>query len=194
MKRNQVSKHFNVVTLSSYNLLSYLAIYIVIISIFMTFRFASATASYFCIYSDQFCATTYLFAIHIARVRSCLEQLSWFKWKVNPYLAILITVTFRLTGLMIVIYTEETLKSLNKAHMIDLFLKMQEHTNNIITSLAEEIKELNSSFKRLESDVLVFKKNKWCIDESSCSFWKTVLKNVQYSRKECLETMDIPSS
>ena len=61
---------------------------------------------------------------------------------------------------MIVIYTEETLKSLNKAHMIDLFLKMQEHTNNIITSLAEEIKELNSSFKRLESDVLVFKKNK----------------------------------
>ena len=32
---------------------------------------------------------------------------------------------------------------------------MQEHATNTITSLAVEIKELNSSFKRLESDLII---------------------------------------
>lgn len=36
-------------------------------------------------------------------------------------------------------------------------MKNKEHTTNTISSLAEEIKERNSSFKRIESDVAVSK-------------------------------------
>ena len=53
------------------------------------------------------------------------------------------------------VYTEGTLKSLTKSHIIDLFLKMQEHTNSKISKLTDKIRNLNANFKRLESDVEV---------------------------------------
>ena len=55
------------------------------------------------------------------------------------------------------VYTEDTLKALNKTQLIDLFLKMQDQTNSTIVSLMAEIKDLNSSFKRLQSDVRIVK-------------------------------------
>ena len=57
------------------------------------------------------------------------------------------------------VYTEDTLKFLNKPQLIDLFLKMQEHTNRAISKLTVEIRHLNAKFKRLESDVDVVKKS-----------------------------------
>ena len=57
------------------------------------------------------------------------------------------------------VYTEDTLKFLNKPQLIDLFLKMQEHTNRTISKLTVEIRYLNAKFKRLESDVDVVKKS-----------------------------------
>ena len=57
------------------------------------------------------------------------------------------------------VYTEDTLKFLNKPQLIDLFLKMQEHTNRTISKLIVEIRHLNAKFKRLESDVDVVKKS-----------------------------------
>ena len=44
-----------------------------------------------------------------------------------------------------------------KQNSIDLFLKMQDQTNSTIVSLMAEMKELSSSFKRLESDVQIVK-------------------------------------
>ena len=55
------------------------------------------------------------------------------------------------------VYTEHTLKALNKTQLIDLFLKMQDQTNSTIDSLVAEIKDLNSSFRRLKSDVQIVK-------------------------------------
>ena len=55
------------------------------------------------------------------------------------------------------IYAEDTLKALNKTQLIDLFLKMQDQTNSTIDSLMVEMEDLNSSFKRLESDVEIVK-------------------------------------
>ena len=68
----------------------------------------------------------------------------------------LFCVTF-LFGNMTGIYTEYTLKALNKTQLIDLFLKMQDQTNSTIVSLMAEMKDLSSSFKRLESDVQIVK-------------------------------------
>ena len=50
------------------------------------------------------------------------------------------------------LYTEETLRALNKNQIINLFLKTQEQTNSTIASLTAEIKRLNENFQKLESD------------------------------------------
>ena len=51
------------------------------------------------------------------------------------------------------VYTKDALKAWSKTKLIDLFLKMQDQTNFIIESLMAEVKDLNSIFKSLESDV-----------------------------------------
>ena len=55
------------------------------------------------------------------------------------------------------VYTEETLKALNKNQIIDLFLKTQEQTNATMASLTAEIVGLNENFQKLESGVSVIK-------------------------------------
>ena len=55
------------------------------------------------------------------------------------------------------VYTEDTSKALNKTQLTDLFLKIQNQTNSTIVSLMAEMKDLSSSFKRLESDVQIVK-------------------------------------
>ena len=56
------------------------------------------------------------------------------------------------------VYIEETFESLTKPRIIDLFLKMQRHTNSTISKLTDDIRNLNANFKGLESDVQVRKK------------------------------------
>ena len=54
-------------------------------------------------------------------------------------------------------YTEETLRALNKNHIIDVFLKTREQANTTIASITSEIKCLNKNFQMLESNVSVTK-------------------------------------
>ena len=44
------------------------------------------------------------------------------------------------------VYTEETLKALNKKKIIDLFLKTQEQANTTIASLTAEFQPVNENF------------------------------------------------
>ena len=53
------------------------------------------------------------------------------------------------------VYTKDTLKLLDKSHIMDLFLKVQKHTNSIISKLTDGIRNLNANFKRVDSDVEV---------------------------------------
>ena len=55
------------------------------------------------------------------------------------------------------VYTEATLKAMNKTLLIDLFLKMQDQRNSTIDTLMAKIKDLNNSFKGLESDIQIVK-------------------------------------
>ena len=66
-------------------------------------------------------------------------------------------------------YNEETLQPLNKTQLIRLLLKNQEQTNNTINTLTEEIKEIHHNFKKLESQIIVV-------------------------RRECVQVVGIPSS
>ena len=91
-------------------------------------------------------------------------------------------------------YTESTLKALNKTQLTDLFLKMQDQTNSTIASLMAEMKYLNSSFKRLESDVQTVKtvNNKLLkqLENTERQCWA----NIQYSRREYVEVIGIPKT
>ena len=55
-------------------------------------------------------------------------------------------------------FTHQTFNYLTKRHIIDLFLKIQKHTNSTICKLTDEIRNLNVNFKRLESDIQACKK------------------------------------
>ena len=55
------------------------------------------------------------------------------------------------------VYTEDTLKALNKTQLIDLFVEMQDQTNSTIFSLIAGMKDLSSNFKKLELDVQIVK-------------------------------------
>ena len=45
------------------------------------------------------------------------------------------------------VYKDDTLKSLTKPQIIDLILKIQDHTNSIISDLTDEIRNWKVNFK-----------------------------------------------
>ena len=95
---------------------------------------------------------------------------------------------------MTAIYTEDTLRALNKTQLIELFLKSQEHTKGIINSLTKEMKNLNANFKKLESDVAVIKNANNILYKQIVSVERQCWKNAQYSRRECVDVVGLPSS
>ena len=92
------------------------------------------------------------------------------------------------------VYTEDTLKALNKTQLIDLFLKMQDKTNSTMDSLMAEMKDLNNGFKRLESDVkIVATVNNYLLKQLE-NTERQCWANAQYSRCECVEVIGILKS
>ena len=90
--------------------------------------------------------------------------------------------------------TDKTLKALNKSQLIDLFLKSREKTENIINSQAEEIRELKKNFRRIESDTAIVKSVNNVLSNQVLSTERDVWRNIQYSRRECVEILGIPAS
>ena len=85
------------------------------------------------------------------------------------------------------VYTEETFNSLTKRHIIDLFLKIQKHTNSTICKLTDEIKNLNVNFKRLESDIQACKKVNDALAKEVASLERQSWRNALYSWRERVE-------
>ena len=92
------------------------------------------------------------------------------------------------------VYTEGTLKALNKTQLTDLFLKMQDQTNSTLDSLMAEMKDLNNSFKRFESDVQIVKTVNNNLLKQIRNTERQCWANAQYSRSECVEVIGIPKS
>ena len=81
------------------------------------------------------------------------------------------------------VYTEETLRALNKNQIIDLFLKTQEQANTTIASLTAEIKRLNENFQKMESDISVVKNVNNILSKQMSSIERQCWRNAQYSRR-----------
>ena len=89
------------------------------------------------------------------------------------------------------VYTEETLRALNKNQIIDLFLKIQEQTSTTIASLTAEIKRLNENFQKLELDVSVVKNVSNILSKQMSSIERQCWKNAQYLRRECVKVVEL---
>ena len=83
------------------------------------------------------------------------------------------------------VYTEQTLRALNKNQIFDLFLKTQEKANTTIALLTAEIKRLNENFQKLQSDVSVVKNKNNILSKQMSSIERQC---------ECVEVVGLPSS
>ena len=92
-----------------------------------------------------------------------------------------------MTEVILGVYTEETFNSLTKRHIIDLFLKIQKHTNSTICKLTDEIRNLNVNFKRLESDIQACKKVNDALVKQLVSLQRQCWRNALHSRRESVE-------
>ena len=90
-------------------------------------------------------------------------------------------------------YTEESLKSYNNQQLIELFLEVQQQSNETISDLTNEIKLLKENYKELESDISVSKTVSSLLTEQMNNVERQCLANALYSRRECLEVVGIPS-
>ena len=91
-------------------------------------------------------------------------------------------------------YTEEALSKLSKPELVAITLKMSQRMEALNDSILEEVKQINSNFKLLESDLSITKNANTLLHKRLISMERQCWANAQYSRRECIEVAGIPSS
>ena len=91
-------------------------------------------------------------------------------------------------------YTEDTLDKLSKKNVIETALVLQDKVESGNTEILEEICKLNDNFKKLQGELIVSKKVNSELQKHIIQLEEQCLANAQYSRRECLELVGIPSS
>ena len=77
--------------------------------------------------------------------------------------------------------------------LIKLFLEVKQQSR-LISKLTDEIKLLKENYKKLESEISVSKTVSSLFTEQMNHVERQCCTNAQYSRRECLEVVGIPSS
>ena len=91
-----------------------------------------------------------------------------------------------------VTYTGDSLDKLHKQDLILIVLSLQSKLEDKDNTVLEEVRNLNDSISRLHAELAVTKNvNKLLVTRLSTlerQYWA----NAQYSRRECLNIVDIP--
>ena len=90
--------------------------------------------------------------------------------------------------------TEESFSKLSKQELIAMMLQMQNEMESSDTKFAEELRELNESFQQLKSDLTITKNVNSQLHNRLVNMEKQSWANAQYSRRECVEIVGIPTS
>ena len=93
-------------------------------------------------------------------------------------------------------YTNESLDKLYKRELIPIVLSLRnklDEANNSKTELLDEIRKLNDKFDKLQSDVCVTKNVNNLLSSRLVDIERQCWANAQYSRRECLDIVSIPS-
>ena len=94
-------------------------------------------------------------------------------------------------------FFKEALKKLNKDELIAIIQgqdvqheRHEEHMENLVV----EVRKLSSSLAKLKSELAISKNITTVLSEGCVLMENQGLANVQYSRRECVEIVGIPSS
>ena len=93
-------------------------------------------------------------------------------------------------------YTNESLDKLYKRELIPIVLSLRnklDEANNSKTELLDEIRKLNDKFDKLQSDECVTKNVDNLLLSRLVDTDRQCWANAQYSRRECLDIISIPS-
>ena len=91
-------------------------------------------------------------------------------------------------------YTKESLPKPSKTQLIAMDLSQMDETKITIKSLRDEVKTMNTNFKKFEADVSIIKTVNNLLIKKSVEIEQQCWANAQYFRKECLEIAGIPTS
>ena len=92
------------------------------------------------------------------------------------------------------VHTEATLKGLNKPNLIKLVLQLESEMNSDIKELTSEIRELVAQMKKFEVDIAIVKNVNEKLVNQLIETERQCWANAQYSRRECLDAVGIPTS
>ena len=88
-------------------------------------------------------------------------------------------------------YSEESLEQLNKKSLVSIVLSLQTKLETVNEKLVEEFKHLK---EKIEADVSITKKVNDLLVDRVTKLERQCWANAQYSRRECLEIVGIPSN
>ena len=91
-------------------------------------------------------------------------------------------------------YAEHTLDKLSKKNVLEIGLALQDNVESGNIEILEENCKLNDNFKKLEGELIVSKKVNSELQKHIIHLEKQCWANAQFSRRECLELVGIPSS
>ena len=90
-------------------------------------------------------------------------------------------------------YTNELLKNINKKDLIPIVLSLQNKLDEVDNNGLVEMRKLNESFSKLQAEVSVTKQVNTLLSSKLVSIERQCWSNAQYSRRECLDIVGIPS-
>ena len=90
-------------------------------------------------------------------------------------------------------YTNKSQQSINKKDMIPIVLSLQNKLDQVNNKVLEEIRKLNDNFSKLESKFSEKKQVNSLLSHRLVNLELQCCANTQYSRRECLDIIDIPS-
>ena len=98
-------------------------------------------------------------------------------------------------------YTEESLNNLKKNQLVKLFSHLQSYMTETIKKLTGEIQKINGeiqkineTFSKYEADIAITKNANTLLSNQLIETERQCWANAQYSRRECIEIVGIPSS
>ena len=89
--------------------------------------------------------------------------------------------------------TNESLQNINKKDLIAIVLLLQNKHEEVNNNVLVEIRKLNESFSKLQSEVSVTKQVNTPLSSRVISIERQCWLNAQYSRRVCLDVVGIPS-
>ena len=90
-------------------------------------------------------------------------------------------------------YTNKSLEKINKRDMINIVLSLQSKLDEANNRVVEEVRKLSDAFLKLQSELAVSQQVNSLLSDRLTNMERQCWANAQYTRRECLDVVGIPS-